>query len=287
MPKKMPGYSEYQQEQENKRKAKEAAIQEQNRKKAEKEAEKKAEKLKKAKEKIQDKKIKAVGKKLRPQAFSDFLKYFFVGQMIGFVIGSTSFALEEFGGPEIIGEHYDEELGQTVIDWSESMYDGISYWQAIKNAYGFGDWKDGTAQRQMIANLIFTMISLSIALKKSRTKQKQKANEILSKLERLKGFGIDVEQLATDLTPSINKMLESLSAMDRGYFDNLAAGGLDKAKYETCVAIIAGYLKSHPKEYNKVITIIDEATLPEWIKKKYGKGKTISFGAAQALVQER
>ena len=36
MPKKIPGYSEYQQEQENKRKAKEAAIQEQNRKKTEK-----------------------------------------------------------------------------------------------------------------------------------------------------------------------------------------------------------------------------------------------------------
>ena len=282
----MPGYGEYQQEQEAKRKAKEAAIQEQNRKKAEKEAEKKAEKLKKAKEKIQDKKVKAVGKDLRSQAFVDFLKYFFIGQMIGFVIGSTSFALEEIGGPEIIGEHYDEELGQTVID-RESMYDGISYWQAIKNAYGFGDWKDGTAQRQMIANLIFTMISLSIALKESRTKQKQKANKILSELERLKDFGIDVEQLATDLTPSINKMVESLSAMDRGYFDNLAAGGLDKAKYETCVAIIAGYLKSHPKEYNNVIAIIDEATLPEWIKKKYGKGKTISFGAAQAFAQER
>ena len=40
--------------------------------------------------------------------------------------------------------------------------------------------------------------------------------------------------------------------------------------YERCVAIIRGYLKAHPEEYAEVIKVIDEAVLPEDIKKKYG-----------------
>ena len=105
MPKKIPGYGEYQQQQEAKRKAKEAEIQEQNRKKTEKEVEKKAEKLKKAKEKIQDKKIKIVSKNIkltknRP-TFREFLRGFFIGQMIAFLIGNIDYVFN------ILGPEYD------------------------------------------------------------------------------------------------------------------------------------------------------------------------------------
>ena len=299
MPKKIPGYGEYQQQQEAKRKAKEAEIQEQNRKKTEKEVEKKAEKLKKAKEKIQDKKIKIVSKNIkltknRP-TFREFLRGFFIGQMIAFLIGNIDYVFNILGpeydnGQWTSGGRFwrgfdDQNLGRSLK---------VPYGEALKNAYGFGDLKDETVRFQVIANLILTILSLMLGTrfaikneKIEKNRKQEKANNILSHLEQLKDYGIDVEQLIKDLTPSINKILESLSEIDRRYFDNLAAGGLDKAKYETCVAIISGYLKSHPKEYNKVIEIIDEATLPPEIIKKYGKGKTISFGAAQAMVREK
>ncbi len=118
------------------------------------------------------------------------------------------------------------------------------------------------------------------------------AIRILKLLEKLKLGDVNIQRVTKVLNESyikefVNKMLKSLSKVDRGYFDNLAAGNLNDADYETCVAIVSGYLKSHPKEYNKVIAIVDEATLPPEIVKKYGKGKTISFAAAKAMQFEK
>ena len=293
----MPGYDEYQDYVAKKRAEKEGAIKKTTEEKAKKEKEQKAEELKKAQEKadkkIHNKKLKVVSKNIKitkdHSTFGKFLKGFFIGQMIAFLIGSIDYVFNRDFVDLGHGRYEPGRFYRESDSWDEPM--SVPYGEALKNAYGFGDMKDENVRFQVIANLILTILSLMLGIrfaikneKIERSYKEEKLNIILSRLEQMKEYGVDVKQLMKDLEPSINKILKSLSEIDRGYFDNLIAGGLDKASYETCVAIISGYLKSHPKEYNDIIAIIDEATLPEEIKKKYGKGKVISFDAAQAMV---
>ena len=246
------------------------------------EQEKKAEKLKKAQEKVQNKKINIVAKQAGISSTDEFFKMLFCAQAAFFIFGSLGYVSSRYNW-------VNEFNGDTEYFITEGIYGrDMSYGQAIKNAYLLEDWRNGKGGVfQGICGMLSILISLWIAGLVASGKRAKDAEKILSELEKLKEYGVDMNQLNEDLKPTMNKILKSLSAIDRDYFDNLANGGLDKATYETCVAIVAGYLKAHPKEYNQVITVIDEATLPEEIKKKYGKGKTISFAAAQALKPER
>ncbi|MCQ2562502.1 MAG: hypothetical protein MJ158_02725, partial [Alphaproteobacteria bacterium] len=209
-----------------------------------------------------------------------FTKGFFVSDMIAFILGTWWFAGND--GP------VDYPFGHEPLFTAYDMYGDMSFGQAVKNAYLLDDWRHGKGGvMQGICGLVSVLIAIGVgadwasSTTKTNEEKSNKAKYLLKELEQLKDYGVDTPKLVKDLTPSIKKILEAFSEIDRGFFDNLLAGGLDKANYETCVAIISGYLKSHPKEYNKVVEIIDEATLPEEIKKKYGKGKTISFAAAQ------
>jgi len=220
--------------------------------------------------------------------FASFMKAFFTTNMIAFMTGSLAFALND--GKDAT----DYSLGHEPLVSSHDIYGDMTYGQAIKNAYLLDDWRHGKGGVFQGLCGMFTII-MSIALassfasmtKDDNKKKTAEAKKLLMELEQLKNYGIDVPNLIKDLQPSITKILESLSEVDRGYFDNLSKGGLDKVNYETSVAIVSGYLKSHPKEYDKVIEIINEATLPEAIKKKYGKRKTISFAAAQEFQTKR
>lgn len=80
-------------------------------------------------------------------------------------------------------------------------------------------------------------------------------------------------------------LVPKMAEIDRHYFDNLVSGGLENANWDVANAIIAGHLKSHPEDYNEIIKIIDESTMDPALVKKYGKGKTVSFGAVQAMAQ--
>lgn len=294
--KKMPGFDEYQADLEKKEQiAKEQKELEQRKAKEKQEAEtkKKEEYIKYEIAQNQlDAKLNIISQNdkslMQKPQLASFAKGFFVSSILGFLAGSVFFLLND--GRDSTDYPYGHEPGFTPHE----IYGNMTYGQAIKNAYLLDDWRHGKGGIfQGMCGMFFVALSIIVGAGMAEEtgsdneKKTAKAKKILKELEQLKDYGIDVSELIKDLTPSIKKMLVSLSAIDRGYFDNLATGGLDKANYETCVAIVEGYLNSHPKEYNKVIEIIDEATLPAEIIKKYGKGKTISFAATQKLQTER
>lgn len=275
MTKKMPGFNEYQADLEKKQQFEKEKKEVQKREFA----------------KMQIKKLGSIFKQTskKNSAFGDFLRSFFQVQVIAFLTGSMAFL---FSGRTQFVDDYGNTTGGLFNNTLNEIYgDDMSYGQAIKNAYLLEDWRNGKGGVfQGVCGLLSMIIALSVATVAGAKKIKSnvfKSRNILLQLDKLKKYGVDAKQLIESLEPSVVKLISKMSEKDRGYFDNLASGGLDKANYDTCVAIVSGYLKSHPKEYNKVIEIIDEATLPEAVKKKYGKGKTISFAAAQELQTER
>lgn len=249
-------------------------------------------KLQEAKQ-LLDKKLKIVSEHIpvfeRDSKTESFVKGFFVGNAIFFMLGSLAFFYGKAG--QAVARFH----GRSGAADKSIIYGNMSYEQAIKNAYLLEDWRNSEGGVfQGICGLLSVLISIGIGVRSIKLEKRAAEEEdtllaesVLKDLEILKDYGVDVTALSKRLTPDIKKILESLSEIDRGYFNNLIAGGLNKADYETCVAIISGYLKSHPNEYNKILEIIDNATLPDAVKQKYGKGKTISFAAAQALQSER
>ena len=206
----------------------------------------------------------------------DFFAGFFTSQAVTFLLGSLAWFCS-------IEDNYDN--GPQIR--TNGIYGEISYVQAIKNAYIFDDWRHGKGGIfQGIAGLIAYFVAVYIGLQSAKRLEKQRASDILNGIDTLKmGTGLGVKGLFKELGPNIYKILSSLSEIDRGYFGRLVSGKLEDVDYETCVSIIDGYLKSHPEEYEEIIKVIDEAVLPESIKKKYGKGKTISFGAARKIAE--
>lgn len=272
------GYDEYQEQSDKERQAAEAARKRQLEKEQEQKKKKEKERLQRAQEKLENKmrkeKKQVVAKEVKPFLQYSFLKGVLIGQFVGIGLGSAVFGLDELSAGD-----WDPNTNSEVTP----VYN--SYGEAIRDAYGMGDWEDEPFRAAVVTflNLLITCTVMGIIISKDRKSKKDEMNQVLEDLRKITWSGVDVDEIMRRLGPSATKMLESFSAIDRKYFDHLAKGGFDKANYETCVAVISGYLKSHPKEYEEVIKIVDEAVLPEAIKKKYGKGKTLSFGAAKAL----
>lgn len=263
------GYDEYQEKLKEERQAEEARQQEQKKKEAEAKKKKEKEQLENAAKKLHNKKLRKIGPSV---SFKDFLKLFFISQMVTFAIGNFWYFLaDDYDG-------YDDGLD---VYHNNAGGRKISYWQAFKEAYGLDS--EARSAKVYYVTLIVSCIVFVIGGYSVVSDGKDDRLRFLRTLEQLKDYGVNVEQLLADMGPRTNKIISSLSKLDRGYFDNLARGGLNKAGYETCIAIVEGYLKSHPKEYEEIIKVIDEAVLPESIKRKYGKGKTVSFGAAKTL----
>ena len=239
--------------------------------------------------KMQLKKLGAIFKQTskKDSAFVTFVHNFAAVQTIAFLTGSMAFL---FSGRTQYTDNYGDTKGGLFNNPLNEIYgDNMSYGQAIKNAYLLEDWRNGEGGVfQGVCGLLSMVIALSLATVAGAKKVKSnliKSKDILLQLDHLKDYGIDAQKLIQEMEPFIAKLVSKMSEKDRGYFDNLLAGGLSKADYKTCIDIISGHLKSNPEDYNQLVAIIDENTLPESIKKKYGKGKTISFGAAQAMMQ--
>ena len=268
----------------------------------------KAEKMKKAEEQVKKKTTKEIqtpedeektGKKgfyilkerfKRNPVFANFLGGFFISQMSFFLLGSIAWLTSHHHEGTQDGEIFYTAADQEVADlsWSTTtygIYGDMPYGQAVKNAYLWDDFRNGKGGLfQGICGLLSILIAVGVGAKfaKDAVKTNLKNARIdFSQLEQLKDYGIDAEKLIKEMEPFIAKLVSKMSEIDRGYFDNLLAGGLDKADYQTCMDIVAGHLKSHPEDYNKLVEIIDENTLPESVRKKYGK--ILSFGAAQAM----
>lgn len=257
------------------------------------EKDKNKEKTEEAKEKdflkMQLKKLATVFKSTskKDSAFVEFLKTFAAVQTIAFITGSMAFL---FSGRTQYEDNYGRATGGAINNPLNEIYgDNMSYSQAIKNAYLLDDWRNGNGGVfQGVCGLLSMVAALGLASSAGAGKAKSnfiKSRSIMLQLDELKQYGIDANKLIKDLDPSVKKLISEMSEKDRGYFDNLISGGLDNADYETCNAIVSGYLKSHPKEYNEIIKVIDTASLPEELKKKYGK--MISFTAAQEMRPER
>ncbi|MBO4480024.1 MAG: hypothetical protein J5742_00165 [Alphaproteobacteria bacterium] len=272
MAKQRIGYDEYQEKLELQRRADELKQKKEEQEKKKKEAEKEKLRVAKAQEKLEKKKERIVASGIQPLRYS-FLKGALIGQMVAFGLGNLMFGVDHV---------FNEDNGQ----YYPPRYH--TYGEAIRNAYGAGDWKEDpyNVAIDTFLNLLITSIVMSIVVSENAKRTKKEAKQLLGKIEgvQYRSTSIwDLEQKLADLNVDGNKILESLSEVDRSYFEKLAKGNWNEAGYEKCIAIIRGYLKSHKKEYEEIIKVIDEAVLPEDIKKKYGKGKVISFGAAQAL----
>ena len=238
---------------------------------------KKAESFKNATDDLEQRKYEIVLDHIenKKSKFLDFLAGFFVSQIVTFLLGSFAWfcSIDD-----------DDNIGPQFR--TKGIYGDMSWGQAIKNAYVFDDWRHGKGGVfQGVAGLIAYFVAIYIGLQSAKRGTKNRASEILNEVDLFKYFGrgIAIKNLFKELGPDIYKIVSSLSEIDCGYFSRLISGKTEDTDYETCVAIIDGYLKSHPKEYEEIIKVIDEAVLPESIKKKYGKGKTVSFGAAKIL----
>lgn len=226
--------------------------------------------------------------KKNPAGF-DFLKNFAAVHYVSFLVGSLAFF---FSGQTQFEKANGTTAGGLINNPLNQIYgNDMTYGHAIKNAYLLEDWRKGEGGVfQGICGLLSMAIALIIATRASAGKVKSnliKSREILRKLDRLKEYGIDAKKLIKDLEPGVDGLIYKMSEQDKGYFNNLIEGGLDKANYETCVAIVSGYLKSHPKEYNKVVEIIDKASLSNTTQNNHDQGKMISFIAAQELRSDR
>ena len=244
-------------------------------------AEKKTQKMKTATQELVGRKgweiLKATG--VQKRAFHGFVRNFALVNSVALLVGSAAWALsrhhEGTDDDTIFHTAADIETADFSYDSvTYGIYGDMSYVQAIKNAYLWDDFRNGKGGLfQGICGLLSILIALicGVGGAKEAIDDKtylEKVRNIYKQLEILKDYGTDAQKVMQNLEPMAKKLISKMSELDRGYFDNLLVGGLNKADYETCVGIIAGHLKASPEDYNKVVMVIDEATLPESIKKK-------------------
>lgn len=248
-----------------------------------------------AAKKLQEKKQKVITSDLKntSKRFAGFCAGTFVSFAVYFIVGSfawwTSYKHEGVDDDTKFHSATEAETGD--YSWetpTHRIYGNMSYDKAIRNAYLWEDLRNGNGGIfQGICGLLSIALSLYVGAFVARgikNDQKKRAQDILAQLDSLKTYGIDAKKVLNNLKPEVEKLLSKMSELDPGYMENLLSNGLNEASYKTSVAIIGGFLKSHPDQYNKIIQILDETTLPEEIVKKYGKGKTISFNAAQTMM---
>lgn len=249
-----------------------------------------------AMQKLQDMKRQVITSKSggRAKQFGGFCAGTFVTFAVHFLLGSLAWwtSYEHTGIDDNENFHSAVDAENADLSWETPthwIYGDMPYDQAIRNAYMWEDFRNGNGGLfQGICGLLSIAVSLFAGTYVARfvkQDQNKQAQEILDQLDSLKTYGIDAKKVLNNLKPEVEQLVSKMSELDPGYMENLLSGGLTKASYETSVSIIGGFLKSHPDQYNRIVQIIDESTLPEEIVKKYGKGKTISFGAAQTMME--
>ncbi len=162
-----------------------------------------------------------------------------------------------------------------------------TYGDALKSAYFMGDKIGVDTVCHMVAMAVIAAISV-MAYSAKRDERfdgvSHTVHYIYDIVEDLKRPGLSPSTIATVQEKCVPLVISKMAARDRGYIENLLRGGLDKASYESVVAIVKGHLESHPEDYAEIVKVIDAATIPDEINKKYGK--TISLPAALAMKEK-
>lgn len=225
-----------------------------------------------------------------------FLRRFWLANMIAFLSGS--FAWFASKGETVYDDKDGEMTGRKgdVIMYDASpfyhIYGDMSYTQAIKNAYAFEDLRNNKGGTfQAICGLMSVLLALGYGIAGTRKKTKEhklweRSKEKLHLIEELKIYGINANKLLTELSDINLQILEKMSEMDRDYLNNLLSGGLSGANSDIVNAIISGALRSHPEDYDKILQVIDNNTIPFEIMKKYGD-KTVSFYMASVMAEKK
>ncbi|MBO7509081.1 MAG: hypothetical protein J6T57_02290 [Alphaproteobacteria bacterium] len=249
-----------------------------------------------AMKKLRDKKLKAIMSQSGGPAkqFAGFCAGTFVPFAVYFLLGSLAWwaSYEHKGMDDDTNFHFAADAENADLSWetpTHLIYGDMPYDHAIRNAYMWEDFRNGNGGLfQGICGLLSIAMSLfagTYVARSVKQDQQGKAQEILDQLDSLKTYGIDAKKVLNNLKPEIEKLVSKMSELDPGYVENLLSGGMNNVSYETSVSIIGGFLKTHRDQYNRIVQIIDESMLPEEIVRKYGKGKTISFGAAQTMME--
>lgn len=273
---KMPGYDAYKKQIEAEERREQSRL--------------KRQRIERANEDLKRAKMEEIAKKVPGLGFKNFLSNSFMVFVSTVIVGSFAWLTSSKEGFHINLTNYDNFDDEETPSWTYDIYGDMSYGQAIKNAYLWDDFRKGNGGLfQGICGMISIALSLGLggmlASIKNGEEKRQKIESAFDQLEQLKNYGVNAKKIMSSLEPAVRDVVSKMSELDRGYLENLLAGGLSKANYETVTAIVSGFLKSHPDEYNRIVQIIDEATLPEEVVKKYGKGKTVSFGAANVMME--
>lgn len=292
----MPGYKKKQVAEEQAKKAIERATKQ----KAETE---RLEKIRAAAQKLENDKKSAIESALKKQgAYSNTRKI--AGFTLGGAIGATKGAVAPLGvsvlaqatllllGSAVwtLGLFLSEDMSNVYphLDFSEEKnWVDQSYGDAMKDLWFMNKLATLPKERMVQIIALFATVGLIYSIVRLNKEVKKDKNFTIDQLylhsETLKQYGLSSKDIEECYKRCGDLIISKMSEMDRGYVENLLVGGLNNANYETVVAIVEGHLKAHPDDYQQIIQIIDEATMPPELVKKYGKGKTISFGAAQVM----
>ena len=213
--------------------------------------------------------------------------------ILGFALGTLAYSgakMPDFDKPV---KWEDREPGIT-----SAVYGELSYGQALKNAYLLDDMVHGRGGVfQGICGILVTLLSLGagVGMYRSTISDRRRHQQdrhillqrVVDNVDALKNWvSIDkdiLRRILDSLDGFATELVTKMSELDRDYLDSLVSGRMNGVSYNIASAIIAGHLKSHPEDYVRLVSVIDEATLPQDIVKKYGRGKTVSFGAARAM----
>ena len=194
------------------------------------------------------------------------------------------------------------EIGLGSLLWMWGNVDGSDaakpkeyrreYLVSLKNAYNVtnlfdGDkWKRKEHDRASDATeTLFAILLLIAALEIGRrhvkddeivAKRTLKVNistGVMDDLYNIKTGHVWSPGLLWNMHPVSRAVIKHLSSQDSMRFNALLKGKVHRASRDYTMAVIRGYLETHPDELQKVLDVYEEESLPKSLLRKYG-GRT-------------
>ncbi|MBQ5700079.1 MAG: hypothetical protein IIV74_02185 [Alphaproteobacteria bacterium] len=190
--------------------------------------------------------------------------YFFMGgNMVAFLLSSAAWGylsnqrsyeaeMHDYTGPVLDQRTYLQAMGDTYSPFNDGRYDPHLAWQF-----------------NVCVQLILALICIGIAAKNKAERDKAEQNiDMMLEIERLaKEHKLD-PGAAKKMLRVAPEIVKNMSADSRVYFDMIIEGKISVADNDfigVATAIMAGHLKSHPEDMERVEAVFGNAPVPKEI----------------------